>query len=36
VSFAAAAVTIDPLRKIELWVDGKKIAQQDHTWKRQG
>jgi hypothetical protein len=36
VSFAAAAVTIDPLRKIELWVDGKKIAQQDHTWERQG
>lgn len=35
-SFAAAAVTIDPLRKIELWVDGKKIAQQDHTWERQG
>jgi hypothetical protein len=36
VSFAATASTIDPLRKIELWVDGKKVAQQDHTWEDWG
>jgi VCBS repeat protein/Big-like domain-containing protein len=36
VSFAATASTVDPLRKIELWVDGKKIAEQNHTWDRWG
>ncbi len=36
VSFAATASTIDPLRKVELWVDGKKIGQRDHTWEHQG
>jgi VCBS repeat protein/Big-like domain-containing protein len=36
VSFAATASTIDPLRKIELWVDGKKIGQRDNTWEHQG
>ncbi|MGH9501735.1 MAG: FG-GAP repeat domain-containing protein [Terriglobales bacterium] len=37
VNFSAAATAFEPLRKIELWVDGNKIdgnkiAQQDHTW----
>jgi len=36
VSFAATAATIDPLRKIELWVDGNKIGERHHTWEHQG
>jgi hypothetical protein len=36
VSFAATASTVDPLRKIELWVDGKKIVEQHHTWEGWG
>ncbi len=32
VNFSATANSFDPLRKIELWVDGDKIAQQEHTW----
>jgi FG-GAP-like repeat len=32
VNFSATANAFEPLRKIELWVDGNKIEQQDHTW----
>ena len=32
VNFSATASAFEPLRKIELWVDGNKIEQQDHTW----
>jgi FG-GAP-like repeat len=32
VNFSATANSFEPLRKIELWVDGNKIAQQNHTW----
>ncbi len=32
VNFSATANAFEPLRKIELWVDGHKIEQQDHTW----
>jgi len=32
-NFSLTATDFRPLRKIELWVDGKKIAQQDHTWE---
>ena len=32
VNFSATASAFEPLRKIELWVDGNKVEQQDHTW----
>jgi len=30
--FSAAANSLGKLRKIELWVDGSKVQEQDHTW----
>jgi len=30
--FSAAANSFGKLRKIELWVDGTKVQEQDHTW----
>ena len=30
--FSAAADSFGKLRKIELWVDGRKVQEQDHTW----
>jgi hypothetical protein len=30
--FSAAADSFGKLRKIELWVDGTKVQEQDHTW----
>ena len=35
-TFSAAANSFSQLRKIELWVDGKKVQQQDHTWGSHG
>jgi len=32
-NFNATASAYLPLRKIELWVDGLKIAEQNHTWE---
>ncbi|HZZ41008.1 MAG TPA: FG-GAP-like repeat-containing protein [Acidobacteriaceae bacterium] len=32
VSFTASANSFGMLRKMELWIDGKKIAEQHHTW----
>ena len=32
VSFRASADSFEQLRKMELWVDGKKVAEQHHTW----
>ena len=32
VTFNASANSFGQLRKMELWVDGKKIAEQHHTW----
>ena len=32
VTFKASANSFGQLRKIELWVDGKKITEQHHTW----
>ncbi len=32
VTFNASANSFGQLRKIELWVDGKKVAEQHHTW----
>jgi hypothetical protein len=32
VRFAAAANSFGDIRKMELWIDGKKIAEQHHTW----
>lgn len=32
VNFSAAAHSFGQLRKIELWVDGKKLGEQYHTW----
>lgn len=32
VTFKASANSFGQLRKIELWVDGKKIAEQHHVW----
>ncbi len=32
VSFRASADTFGQLRKMELWVDGNKVAEQHHTW----
>lgn len=32
VSFNAAANSFGQLRKLELWVDGKKLTEQHHTW----
>jgi len=31
-TFNAAANSFGQLRKIELWVDGKKVSEQHHTW----
>ncbi|MGC2496953.1 MAG: FG-GAP-like repeat-containing protein [Acidobacteriaceae bacterium] len=36
VVFSAAANSFGPLRKIEVWVDGKKIGEQYHVWENQG
>lgn len=36
VSFKAAATSFGNLRKIELWVDGKKLAQNFHAWEHNG
>lgn len=33
VNFNAAAHSFGQLRKIELWVDGKKLGEQYHTWQ---
>ena len=33
VNFNAAAHSFGQLRKIELWVDGKKLGEQYHTWE---
>jgi hypothetical protein len=33
VSFKAAATSFGQLRKIELWVDGKKLAENFHAWE---
>ena len=33
VSFKAAATSFGDLRKIELWVDGKKLAENTHAWE---
>jgi hypothetical protein len=33
VNFNAAAHSFGALRKMELWVDGKKLAQQQNTWQ---
>ncbi len=32
VGFRASANSFVPLRKMELWVDGNKVAEQHHTW----
>jgi len=32
VDFSAAAVSFGQIRKMELWVDGKKLVQQHHVW----
>jgi hypothetical protein len=32
VTFNASANSFGQLRKMELWVDGKKVAEQHHTW----
>jgi hypothetical protein len=34
VAFNASANSYGQLRKMELWVDGKKIAEQHHTWEQ--
>jgi hypothetical protein len=36
VSFKASANSFGQLRKIELWVDGSKVAEQWHTWENWG
>jgi hypothetical protein len=33
--FHAAVNSFGNLRKIELWVDGKKVAEQHHAWEHQ-
>ncbi|KAA6459072.1 VCBS repeat-containing protein [Acidobacteria bacterium AB60] len=35
-TFNAAVNSFGSLRKIELWVDGKKLSEQYHTWDRHG
>lgn len=35
VPFSAAATSYGDIRKMEVWIDGKKIEQQDHTWSTQ-
>lgn len=34
--FKAAVNSYGQLRKIELWVDGKKVSEQHHTWDQHG
>ena len=34
VHFKIAATWFEPLRKIEVWVDGKKIVEQHHVWDK--
>jgi hypothetical protein len=34
VTFGAAANWFEPLRKLELWLDGKKITEQYHVWDK--
>lgn len=36
VNFDATAHSLGDLRKIELWVDGKKLGEQYHTWEGNG
>lgn len=36
VHFNAAASSLGPLRKIELWIDDHKVAEQRHTWEHYG
>jgi hypothetical protein len=36
VNFNATAHSLSDLRKMELWVDGKKLGEQYHTWKGNG
>jgi hypothetical protein len=36
VQFEVAATWFEPLRKIEVWVDGKKIVEQHHVWDKYG
>ena len=35
-TFNAAVNSYGKLRKIELWVDGKKVSEQHHTWDQHG
>ncbi len=35
-TFNAAVNSYGQLRKIELWVDGKKVSEQHHTWDQHG
>jgi len=35
-TFNAAANSFGDMRKIELWVDGKKVSEQHHTWDQHG
>src|ERR1039458_5022091 len=35
-TFSAAANSFGKLRKIELWVDGKKVSEQHHVWDSHG
>lgn len=34
VQFKVAATWFEPLRKLEVWVDGKKIVEQHHVWDK--
>ncbi len=34
--FSAAVNSFGKLRKVELWVDGKKVSEQHHTWDQHG
>jgi hypothetical protein len=34
VAFNASANSFQPIRKIELWVDGKKVTEQFHVWDK--
>ncbi|KAA6457627.1 VCBS repeat-containing protein [Acidobacteria bacterium AB60] len=36
VNFTATAHALEPLRNIQLWVDGKKLGEQSHTWEGNG